>query len=215
MGLFTLLLPLLFILTQSPLAFAPSGGAISPLQVIATTLRENQDQPLGDSAKTALRAVLFPGNLLRAALSSAPVVADGPPLDTADLWERSLELATARTSAYKSFDHQELLAAGSWCVVFGCVLSLVLRRPHVLLLFGIAMLGAFFALNGTDAAHHSPPGLMLTAPSAAIGLMPTVQFALCLALPVTDLSRALTQPQPAVAAAGPCRPAAAARPKRD
>ena len=128
------------------------------------------------------------------------------------LWERSLELATARTSAYKSFDHQELLAAGSWCVVFGCVLSLVLRRPHVLLLFGIAMLGAFFALNGTDAAHHSPPGLMLTAPSAAIGLMPTVQFALCLALPVTDLSRALTQPQPAVAAAGP---AAAARPKRD
>mmetsp|Transcript_8123 Transcript_8123/g.23871 ORF Transcript_8123/g.23871 Transcript_8123/m.23871 type:complete len:192 (-) Transcript_8123:156-731(-) len=191
MGLFTLLLPLLFILTQSPLAFAPSGGAISPLQVIATTLRENQDQPLGDSAKTALRAVLFPGNLLRAALSSAPVVADGPPLDTADLWERSLELATARTSAYKSFDHQELLAAGSWCVVFGCVLSLVLRRPHVLLLFGIAMLGAFFALNG---------------------LMPTVQFALCLALPVTDLSRALTQPQPAVAAAGP---AAAARPKRD
>jgi hypothetical protein len=161
-----MLVPFVFFLTQSPLAYSNTGGAISPVQVIASYLKEElKGKPQADGVMKILRAAVFPGNLLGAALVSAPfnTTAGAPKIDVADLWERGIALATQRAAAYKSAKHDELLLAGSFCCIFGALLSLVLFRVHVLLLFGVAMLGAFFGLNG---------------------FTPTLQYALCVALPL-------------------------------
>jgi len=119
---------------------------------------------------TATRAFLFPGNLLRVALVSAPLNTSpgAPEIDVKDVWEHGIKLATQRTASYSSSKHYEILRAGSVCCIVGSLLSLVLFRVHVLLLFGLAMLGSFFGLNG---------------------LTPTIQYALCLSLPILERTR--------------------------
>lgn len=212
---FRLVVPVLFVVAQSPVGYSSSGSAISPLQVIAKFLKdEMKGQRPSENLLKAMRLALFPGNLIRAALVSAPLnfTKGAPSIDLSDMWARSLELATAKTASLQATQHHELLLAGtlpwqrratrssraharshgaapppdpaargfragSWSIVFGSVLSLVLFRVHVLLLFGLAMLGAFFGLNGC---------------------VPTLQYAICIGLPIRELTLAkpAAEPQP-------------------
>eukprot|EP00962_Isochrysis_galbana_P036849 scaffold12812_cov138-Isochrysis_galbana.AAC.1 len=177
MRLVRMLVPVVFFLTQSPLAYSSTGGAISPLQVIVSYLKEEmKGQPQSHGLMKVTRAAVFPGNLIRAALVSAPfnTTSGAPKIDVADLWERGIDLATQRTASYKAAQHHELLLTGSFCCIIGALLSLALFRVHVLLLFGVAMLGSFFGLNG---------------------LTPTVQYALCIALPVWQMTSSSSSKQ--------------------
>ena len=47
----------------------------------------------------------------------------------------------------EGIDHPEILMTASWCIIFGSIISTLLRRVHVILLFGIAMFGASMYTN--------------------------------------------------------------------
>jgi len=195
--LLRMLTPVVFFLTQSPLAYSGTGGAISPLQVIAVFLKEElKGQHASDGLMTVTRAFLFPGNLMRLALVSAPLNTSpgAPEIDVMDVWDHGIELATQRTAAYNSAKHYEILRAGSVCCIVGSLLSLVLFRVHLLLLFGLAMLGAFFGLNG---------------------LTPTIQYALCLSLPILELTRSNSDAAAKEEAAKPANEEAAKPPQAE
>mmetsp|Transcript_25961 Transcript_25961/g.42868 ORF Transcript_25961/g.42868 Transcript_25961/m.42868 type:complete len:218 (+) Transcript_25961:75-728(+) len=165
---FRLFLPIFIILMQSPLSYSTKGSAISPLQVL---VRYGKDELLkkdesGSERRFLLllaKAVLFPGNSAAEILS--PTIAS--PFSASTVWDHGLELAFARADDVKlSISQPEILVAASWCFFVGSLLTLLLRRVHVLLMFGIALLCATLF---------------------AEGLMPTIQFTLCVAAVMLEM----------------------------
>ena len=119
---FTLLVPFITVVTQSPFCHTTTGAAVSPLQVLARYLKEEaKTGNAGDSYMQFAKALLFPGNMISQALVSAPIVSSGPALDTNDIYSRGLDLSTSKTSSYKALKSPELLLAGSWCLLFGSI----------------------------------------------------------------------------------------------
>eukprot|EP00967_Tisochrysis_lutea_P056348 scaffold71100_cov39-Tisochrysis_lutea.AAC.1 len=171
--LLRMLLPIGFLLMQSPLAYKAAGAPLVPLQVLARYVyEETAGKPQAEHVAIGLRAVLFPGNVVRAALCAAPLnrTEGAPSLDVKEVWERSIQLGTRNAYTLKSStEQQQLLLVGCACSILGALLSLLLFRVHVLLLLGVTVLGVFFGLNGLTA---------------------TVQYALCVMLPVYEMSKA-------------------------
>uniref|UniRef100_A0A7S0L5L5 Uncharacterized protein n=2 Tax=Coccolithus braarudii TaxID=221442 RepID=A0A7S0L5L5_9EUKA len=99
-----------------------------------------------------LKYLVFPGNLLR---SPDPFAADH-----LSIFNGSLTLASERTESYDSLKQAEVLLAACWCILFGVIASVVLRRVHILALFGYSLFGGFLFSNQ---------------------LMPTTQFGLMVA----------------------------------
>jgi len=90
---------------------------------------------------SATKAAVFPGNYLTAVL-------EGQPVDASDTYERGVELAASRlTRPLAKVANHEVLLAGSWCLTVGVLLSLVLRRVHVLMLFGICLFAGVMVSN--------------------------------------------------------------------
>eukprot|EP00965_Chrysotila_dentata_P257386 6212870-Pleurochrysis_carterae.AAC.2 len=157
-----LLAPLIVLLAQSPFTHLPSGTAISPLQVMAKFLASEaqkgrqRSKLLVDTCKS----LLLPGNLLR--------TPDPFHANATEVWHAGLELATRKMDSYQSIAHPEMLMGGAWCIVFGCVLSLLLRRVHLLQLFGFSLFGGSMYMNS---------------------LSPTIQFGFCLMCAIQQMHK--------------------------
>ena len=122
---------------------------INPLQIVATFLTEqakaNGNQVDG-VAKTVGLAMLFPGNMMQAAWVHAPLnTTEGAPEWTVEavssVWDRGFEIATRRAAFLKKLVGQELLLAGSWCCIFGAIVSVMAGRQHFLTIMGMGLFG--------------------------------------------------------------------------
>ncbi len=150
---FRLLVPLAFLLANSPLTRTHTGAPIAPIPLIANSIppHADADTSANQRLRLATTALLFPANLATFVASAKPFDPDGPELAAVNLqqlWDTAIEKATARMASVDGMAHPEILITGSWCLVFGSILSFLLRRVHVVQLFGLAMLGAYMFQNG-------------------------------------------------------------------
>ena len=155
----------LVVVAQTPLTHDSAGTPISALQVLARQMNDELKKGGKENnahLRTAILTLLFPGNYLKEAMAAPP---DGG-LNVTDVWERGLQIATKDTDGLKQLQQPEMLLAGSWCLMFGSMLSLVLRRTHILQLFGVSLVGATIFANT---------------------LFPTVQFAVVALITGVDM----------------------------
>ena len=100
---------------------------------------------------TVVKGLLLPGNLVKVVAASNTTITEFLQNDVSlviETYERGLALATEHTDGYASVQKPELLLAGSWCLLFGAIISIVLGRTHVLQLFGVSLIGGSVAING-------------------------------------------------------------------
>lgn len=135
--------------TQRLFARRSVGIPINPLQVVAKFLTEqakSNGNEVEGLAKNVGLTMLFPGNMMQAAWVHSPLntTASAPEWTVqavSSVWDRGFEIATRRTSFLKKLEGQELLLAGSWCCIFGAIVSVMAGRQHFLTLLGMGLFG--------------------------------------------------------------------------
>ena len=104
--------------------------------------QQKQGEEAGIARAVGL-AMLFPGNFIRSALASNSTEAP----DVHDVWRQGFELATKKTGWWTSLKVQEVMLAGSWCCIFGSLVSLLSGRTHFLALLGVGLCGYAIVMN--------------------------------------------------------------------
>lgn len=170
-GMLTRLVFCVVIFSQSPLMYSAGGSPISPLQVVAKFIKEQNKSRSADDVNPVMESVglalLFPGNVLRSALTSGST-SQPYQLNTTAVWEEGYELATKKMGWWKGIKVQEVLLAGSWCCIAGSLVSMLSGRMHFLALLGVGLLGYVMIANG---------------------LRPTLQYGLCIAMVLNGLAQ--------------------------
>ena len=184
-----LLAPLLVLLAQSPFAQTSLGAAVSPLQVLARYV--DKMTSAGEMERTSwlsatLQLMLFPGNILRHADPLA-VLQNATARD--EVWAQGIALAVERTESYAELAHPEVCLGACLCIVFFSCVSLLLRRVHLVQLFGYALFCSFLFTNS---------------------LFPTLQAAACLSCALSEMNAAAASQRADAIRAEAARIAAAA-----